>query len=186
MQEHPLIELYISVGDDRQNAVVEQLLAVVNLDSVVEQTLREAGITEQVMLTLLLTDDDGIREMNAQYRNQSKPTDVLSFPLLDKPLVNAPADQLWQPQEDEGGSKAGGQQTPEFITPPGAIVNLGDIVMSWPTIVQQASEAGHSPVSELLYLLAHGVLHLVGYDDQTEAGYQAMVRIQQRVLQSHQ
>lgn len=186
MQEHPLIELYISVGDDRQNVSIEQLLATVNLDSVVEQTLREAGITEQVMLTLLVTDDDGIREMNAQYRNQSKPTDVLSFPLLDHPLADAPTDQLWQPQESEDGPGGGGQQTPEFITPPGAIVNLGDIVMSWYTIVQQASETGHSPVSELLYLLSHGVLHLVGYDDQTEAGYQAMVRIQQRVLQAHQ
>ncbi len=61
-------------------------------------------------------------------------------------------------------------------------MNLGDIVMSWPTIVQQAKEAGHSSLYELLYLLAHGVLHLVGYDDHTEAGYQAMVRIQEAVL----
>ncbi len=186
MQEHPLIELYVSTGDDRQNESIEQLLATVNLDSVVGQTLREAGVTEPVMLTLLVTDDDGIREMNAQYRNQSKPTDVLSFPLLDQPLVQAPADQLWQPQEREDGPGTGGQPVPEFVTPPGAIVNLGDIVMSWPTIVQQASEAGHPPVSELLYLLSHGVLHLVGYDDQTEAGYEAMVRIQQSVVQSCQ
>ena len=186
MQEHPLIELYISVGDDQQNAAVEQLLATVNLDSVVKQTLQEAGITQQVMLTLLVTDDDGIREMNTQYRNQNKPTDVLSFPLLAKPLVDAPADQLWQPQESEDGSEAGGQQVPDFVTPPGAIMNLGDIVMSWPTIVRQAQEAGHAPTAELLYLLSHGVLHLVGYDDHNEAGYQAMVSIQQRVLQSQQ
>jgi probable rRNA maturation factor len=64
------------------------------------------------------------------------------------------------------------------------ITNLGDIVMSWPTVVRQAAEADHSPIYELLYLLSHGVLHLVGYDDATEAGYQAMVSIQQAVLQA--
>jgi len=62
-------------------------------------------------------------------------------------------------------------------------MNLGDIIMSWPTIVLQATEAGHDPLIELLYLLSHGVLHLVGYDDQTEAGYQTMVHIQHSVLQ---
>ncbi|MBA2284742.1 MAG: rRNA maturation RNase YbeY, partial [Ktedonobacteraceae bacterium] len=41
---------------------------------------------------------------------------------------------------------------------------------------------GHSPTYELVYLIAHGVLHLVGYDDHTEAGYQTMVRLQQNVL----
>ena len=47
---------------------------------------------------------------------------------------------------------------------------------------RQSSEAGHDPVYELLFLLSHGVLHLIGYDDQTEAGYQAMIRIQHAVL----
>ena len=64
------------------------------------------------------------------------------------------------------------------------ITNLGDVVMSWPTLVQQAIDADHTSVYELLYLLSHGVLHLVGYDDHSEAGYQAMVNIQQSVLQS--
>ena len=177
MQEHPLIELYVSVGNDRQNASVEQLLSTVNLDEVVSRTLQAVGITQQIMLTLLVTDDNGIRDMNSQFRDQNKPTDVLSFPLLDAPLVQAPADQLWPPREDEAGA-----ETPPFVTPPGAVMNLGDIVMSWPTIQKQATDAGHPPLDELLYLLSHGVLHLVGYDDHTEAGYQAMVRIQQRVL----
>jgi probable rRNA maturation factor len=179
MQEHPLIELYVSVGNDQQNASVEQLLSSVNLDEVVSRTLQAVGITQQIMLTLLLTDDNGIREMNSQYREQNKPTDVLSFPLLDAPLVQAPADQLWPPREDEAGTG-----TPPFVTPPGAVLNLGDIVMSWPTIQKQAAEAGHPVLYELLYLLSHGVLHLVGYDDHTEAGYQAMVGIQQQVLAS--
>ena len=179
MQEHTLVELYVTLSDDQQNAAVEAMLASMKLDDVVASTLRQAGITQQVMLTLLITDDAGIQEMNKQYRQQDKPTDVLSFPLLDKPLAQAPADQLWSSQK-EGGTES----PPAFVTPPDVVMNLGDVVMSWPTILRQAKEAGHSPAYELLYLLSHGVLHLVGYDDQTEAGYQAMIQIQQAVLQT--
>jgi probable rRNA maturation factor len=180
MQEHPLIELYITVGNDQQNAEIEKTLGVIDLDSVALQTLRTVDITQPVMFTLLVTDDESIQEMNKQYREQNKPTDVLSFPLLDEPLVKAPADQLWQQQE----AAATQEPKPAFITPPDMITNLGDIVMSWPTLVRQAQETGHSSTYELLYLLSHGLLHLVGYDDQTEAGYQTMLRIQQSVMQA--
>ncbi|GHO43027.1 rRNA maturation RNase YbeY [Ktedonospora formicarum] len=179
MHEHPLIELYVTIEDAQLSAEIEQALEHVNLDEVAERTLREVGITEEIMLTLLVTDDNGIRDMNKQYREIDKPTDVLSFPLLNEPLVNAPEDQLWPPRPVEGETQA---STPDFITPPGNVTNLGDIVMSWPTLERQAREAGHSTLHECLYLLSHGVLHLVGYDDHTEAGYQAMVSIQQRVL----
>ncbi|MBE3557813.1 MAG: rRNA maturation RNase YbeY [Ktedonobacteraceae bacterium] len=176
MQDHPLIELYINIDDDQQRRAVEQALESINLDDVVQRTLRAAGITQQVMLTLLVTDDEGIREMNRQYRQQDKATDVLSFPLLNAPLVQAPADQLWQPEKNES------TDAEQFVAPPGPVLNLGDIVVSWPTIVQQATAAGHAPARELLYLLSHGVLHLIGYDDQTEAGYQAMIGIQNAVI----
>ena len=182
MQEHPLIEKYVTIENERQSSFIEQQLSSVNLDELVSQTLRMVGIDRQVMLTLLVTDDEGIREMNRQYRQQNKATDVLSFPLLDTPIAQAPADQLW-PALDEQESKKN-KRTPAFINPPGATTNLGDIVISWPTIERQAASAGHSTIYEFLYLLAHGVLHLVGYDDQTEAGYQAMVRIQEAVLQT--
>ncbi|GAC1392585.1 MAG: rRNA maturation RNase YbeY [Ktedonobacteraceae bacterium] len=181
MSEHPQIELYVTVGSE--NASIEELLASAPVDTVVRQTLEMVHITQAVMLTLLVTDDDGIRDMNKQYRQQDKPTDVLSFPLLDQPLVQAPLEQLWTvPAEDETAQTK--QQAPAFVTPSDMITNLGDVVMSWPTLVRQATEAGHTPVYELLYLLSHGILHLVGYDDHSEAGYQAMVGIQQSVLQA--
>jgi probable rRNA maturation factor len=184
MQEHPLIELYVSVGPDQQNTLIEQHLSSIDLDSVALQTLQVAGIKQQVMFTLLITDDQGIRDMNKQYRDQDKPTDVLSFPLLEYPLVDAPVDQLWATTPTESTSSAIEQPAQGFVTPPGMMTNLGDIVMSWPTITRQATEAGHEPLVELLYLLSHGLLHLVGYDDYTETGYQAMVHIQQTVLQT--
>lgn len=181
MQEHPLIELYVSLNDNQLNTLIEQQLSSVDLDAIILRTLETVGVTQRVMLTLLITDDDGIREMNQQYREQDKPTDVLSFPLLDQPIVQAPADQLWEPKPPEDEAAA---QQPAFVPPPSGVMNLGDIVMSWPTLVRQATEAGHNSVTELLYLLAHGVLHLVGYDDHSQAGYDTMVRIQRSVLQA--
>ena len=184
-EQHPEIELYINVGNDEQHAAIQQTLKTLELDLVVENTLQAAGITQAVMLTLLITDEEGIRDLNKQYRQQDKATDVLSFPLLEKPLVDAPIEELWMPiegnDEAQGTNKAG---KPTFVTPPGQITNLGDIVISWPTVLHQASTAGHHPSYEFLYLLAHGVLHLLGYDDQSEAGYQRMVALQQAVLQA--
>lgn len=184
MQEHSQIELYVNAGDDELNTSLLQMLAAVDLDDLVQRTLQAAQIQESVMLTLLITDDESIRDLNKQYREQEKPTDVLSFPLLSTPLVQAPAELLWQPREDsthqEDTSEA--SQVPNFVDPPDQALNLGDIIVSWPTIQKQASEANHTPIYELLYLVAHGILHLVGYDDQTEAGYQQMVKLQNDVL----
>ena len=185
-RQHAEIELYINAGDDEQNAAIQEMLNTLELDQVVENTLLAAGITQPVMLTLLITDEEGIRDLNKQYRQQDKPTDVLSFPLLEEPLVKAPADELWTKNEEREGEK---RETAEgnsaaFVPPPGVITNLGDVVISWPTVLHQANTAGHAPSYELLYLLAHGVLHLVGYDDQNEAGYQRMVALQQAVLQA--
>jgi len=188
MQEHPLIELYVTHSDEEQNAFIEQAIAKMDLDGVVFHTLNRAGIAEPVMLTVMITDDKGIREMNKQYREQDKATDVLSFPLQEQPLVHAPADQLWsrpEGEEEDDADEEDDEGTPNthFVNPPGMVMNLGDIVISWPTILHQAEQAGHDYQTELMYLLSHGVLHLIGYDDQTEAGYQAMVALQQQVLQ---
>ncbi len=183
--QYSQIELSINTGNDEQNAAIEHVLDSCGVELVVKNTLQAAGVTEPAILTLLITSDDAIRDLNRQYRKQDKATDVLSFPLLDKPLVNAPAEQLWiTPEGEEEGQAAQEGSRPVFMTPPELPTNLGDIVISWPTVLRQASEAGHSPTYELLYLISHGVLHLVGYDDQSEAGYSAMVKIQQSVLEA--
>lgn len=186
MAEHASqVELTIDLGNEESDTTLQHLLSSLPLEAVVNQTLQMAAITQPVMLTLLITSDEAIRNLNKQYRGQDKPTDVLSFPLLDKPIVNAPSDQLWMPPETPAGEIAETGSTKQvFITPPELTTNLGDIVISWPAVVRQAAVAGHDPTYELLYLLSHGVLHLIGYDDQTEAGYQAMVQIQQAVMEA--
>jgi probable rRNA maturation factor len=177
------VELNIEYSDDETRQAILHMLSSSALEYAVKQTLRQAGIEQPVNLSLLITDDETIHNLNKQYRQQDKPTDVLSFPLLDTPLINAPADQLWLPPEDDTQHEALAK-SPVFVTPPELATNLGDIVISWPTVLRQAAGSNTNPAYELLYLLSHGTLHLVGYDDQSEAGYQAMVHLQQSVLQA--
>lgn len=172
------LEIYINTGTETEDQAVTQLLETLDIDALIRRTLQEVHVQQAVMLTLLVCGDAEIQALNKEHRQQDKPTDVLSFPLLDEPLVEAPTEWLWQPPEDEGTR---GPRQP-FVTPTELLTNLGDIIISWPTVQRQASEAGHSIGYELLFLLCHGVLHLVGYDDQTETGYQEMMRLQQTLL----
>ena len=188
------IDCSINLAEPRQDAVLQHILDEGLPLQVVTHTLRCARLDmpsephHSYTLSLLITGDEEIQSLNRQYRHLDKPTDVLSFPLLDYPLAVAPGDQLWTASQGEEQADAGdaaeeqNQVYPAFITPPELATNLGDIVISWPTVVRQAALASHSPAYELLYLLSHGVLHLIGYDDQTEAGYTAMVSIQEAVM----
>ena len=176
------VELSIDLDNKEEELSLKRLLASFPLEAVVLETLFQAGIEQPILVALLITNDETIRTLNKQYRSQDKSTDVLSFPLLEKPIVNAPADQLWIPSTLLHGEHFQTNQT--FITPPDITMHLGDIVISWPTVKRQACEVGHTPAYELLYLVSHGVLHLIGYDDQTEAGYQSMIRLQQAVMEA--
>lgn len=93
-------------------------------------------------ISLTFTDNAGIREINREYRGIDKPTDVLSFPMLDF-------------GEDEIDA--------EFETDEG-LVMLGDIVISVERARAQAAELGHSLRRELAFLAAHSMLHLLGWD----------------------
>lgn len=180
----PVVDVYINLEGEEEKRATE-LLDTLNVEDVVESTLHAVKIEQAVTLTLVISDDNEIQALNRQYRAQDKPTDVLSFPLLDAPLVKAPADWLWQPPEapgEEEEQRIEQSAAPVFVTPAELRTHLGDIIISWPTTVRQASAAGHSTGDELLFLLCHGVLHLVGYDDQTEAGYTEMVRLQKEIL----
>jgi probable rRNA maturation factor len=107
------------------------------------------GVTGPVILTVTLVDDDEIREINRRHRDIDRPTDVLSFPLVD----------------DANG----------FALPPGAPRELGDVVVSYPRTLVQAAEYGHSVQRELAYLVVHGVLHIMGHDHELPAE-QAVMR----------
>ena len=190
MQDHHIdLDCTINLADAESDTVLQRILASGLLEQTVSRSLQAINIAQPVTLSLVIADDTEMQALNRQYRQQDKTTDVLSFPLLDEPLVDAPADQLWQSSEDLEETDASEEYAdngtqPTFITPAGMPTALGDIVISWPTVKRQAEQAGHPATYELLYLLAHGTLHLVGYDDQTEEGYQVMVRLQTSILQA--
>lgn len=91
-------------------------------------------------LSLRLTDDSGIRTLNAQYRHQDKPTDVLAFAALETDFPQSP--ELLESQP----------------------LYLGDIIISVETANRQAQQQGHSLETELAWLASHGCLHLLGWD----------------------
>ena len=119
--------------------------------AVVERLLRSEGLARAVELSIVFTDDESIRQLNAAYRQVDETTDVLSFPFA---LA-------------EGG--------PEFKTAPGHPLYLGDVVVSFPRAESQAAEYGHSLEREICYLVAHGTLHLLGYEHRDAEG-QALMR----------
>lgn len=109
---------------------------------------------------LRLTNDSEIQELNARYRQQNKPTDVLSFAALevDSPI---PSEAL--------------ASMPLY---------LGDIVISIDTAQQQAQKQGHTLLTEVAWLASHGLLHLLGWDHPDEESLERMLKQQVKLLKS--
>jgi len=117
-----------------------------------EKMLRHLALDE-VELSVALVDDPTIHELNRVYRGKDKPTDVLAFPL-----------QELEPPGGRTGRKRGAKASPK--RPTGL---LGDVIISIETARRQAGRHRRPLLGELTMLLAHGLLHLLGYDHQTDA-----------------
>ncbi|MFL7840461.1 MAG: rRNA maturation RNase YbeY [Candidatus Promineifilaceae bacterium] len=117
-----------------------------------EAALENERITS-AMLTILLTDDRTMRSLNRQFRAEDKSTDVLSFPFGEEEAL----------MDDQ---------------PP----YLGDIAISVPYAGRQAEAQGHSTTAELQLLTIHGILHLLGYDHNTEDSKNEMWVVQRELL----
>ena len=118
---------------------------------------RELPAGNQYRISLHLVSDATIRELNHEHRATDSHTDVLSFPL-----------------HDPSGMR--------FVLPPGQPINLGDVVVSYPRAVVQAHEFGHSTARELGYLVAHGTLHILGFDHEQELDRKRMRRAEEEAL----
>lgn len=147
-----------------------------------EQLLQLAGEAEGVthgLVTLTLTDDEGIRELNREYRGLDKPTDVLSFPLTE-PGEEEP-EIVFDGEYEAVEEDAGEWTEDEEIGHPFAGM-LGDIVISVPRAEVQAAEYGHSFERELGFLFVHGFLHLLGYDHENAEEESIMFAKQEQIL----
>lgn len=106
-------------------------------------------------ISLLLVDDDEIKELNRLYRGKDCPTDVLSFPLIDGKQIMDTGEKL-----------------------------LGDIVISVERAVLQSKEYNHSFEREIVFLLVHSMFHLMGYDHNTKKASEDMRVREEAVLSS--
>ena len=133
-------------------------------------------------LAVYLTTDAEIRALNRDYRGIDAPTDVLSFgygkpddatPSLRFPLLAGGTEPpAWFPSRSGGNLKEGGETDSADTLPD--LPPLGDLVISVETARRQAPLNGHDLLTELLMLTLHGTLHLMGYDDSTDAARAAM------------
>jgi probable rRNA maturation factor len=130
----------VEVLETFRDAVDEPLIALIER-TVAAVLAREAALTPPgpLEVSVLVADDATLHQLNRDYRGVDAPTDVLSFAAADA----APG---------------------SFVLPPGVPQPLGDIALSYERVLAQAAEYGHSARRELAYLVAHGTLHLLGYD----------------------
>jgi probable rRNA maturation factor len=145
-----------------------------------EKLLRIAGEKEGVekgTVTLTLTDDEGIRDLNRQYRGLDKPTDVLSFSMLEGEEADIHYEGEFESSEDGQAEWSDEEETEN----PFAHL-LGDVVISVPRAEEQAADYGHSFERELGFLFVHGFLHLLGYDHGDEDEEKEMFAKQEAVL----
>jgi probable rRNA maturation factor len=103
-------------------------------------------------VNLVLTDNEEIKRVNTEFRDIQAPTDVLSFPMID---FETPADYSILEEDDSCFDL----DTDELL--------LGDIMISAEKVIAQANEYGHSVKREFCFLVAHSMLHLLGYDHMT-------------------
>ena len=121
-------------------------------EDVMETVLDQEGCPYESQVCLVLTDNETIHKTNLEYRQIDRATDVLSFPMVDFP---APADYSVLEDDDS------------CFDPESGELLLGDIMISAERAAAQAEEYGHSVKREFCFLVAHSMLHLLGYDHMT-------------------
>jgi probable rRNA maturation factor len=150
----PKIQLSIRIEKPFVGLVSKQWLR-----RAVKLTLANAGISSQVELGLVIAGDETVHELNRSYRGVDRTTDVISFALSER-----------------------GEKTEVFIAPPDDVIHLGEVIISYPQAKRQAEEQRHPVEKEMALLVAHGLLHLLGYDHELPEQAQRMRAMESKVL----
>jgi probable rRNA maturation factor len=129
--------------------------------AIIRQIMAALNITAPSELGLVITNNKVIQQLNKTYRDKDEPTDVLTFYML-------PQQKL--------------KEEVTFVVPPDGISHLGEIVISYPQAVYQADQKSHDIRHELLILIIHGVLHILGYDHEQPEEEKVMNAKEEEVL----
>lgn len=123
------------------------------IQQAVQAALQHFGRLNSLTITVVITDNQTVQQLNHQYRGINAPTDVLSFDNIPDPDF---------PDLDQD--------------------HLGDIIIAFPVAKAQAAAAGHQPLEEVTLLAVHGTLHLLGFDHDTPAQKKEMWAAQQQIM----
>lgn len=142
-----------------------------DVDRVIHDVINEAidyvECPYEAEISVTLTDNDGIHEINKEHRGIDSPTDVLSFPMVD---FEVPGD--FSVLEDDFSC----------FHPESGELMLGDVIISLDKVVSQAEEYNHSKLREFAFLIAHSMLHLSGYDHMDDTERAVMEKKQEEIL----
>lgn len=144
----------ILIDSDLTGEVPREQAALIT--QAITSALQAEGVELPCEVDVLLTDDEGIREINREMRGLDRPTDVLSFPMFRLAAGDKPA--------------------AEWADPETGLVPLGDMAISLERAAAQGEEYGHGLRRELCYLTVHSVLHLLGYDHVDEGEDKRLMR----------
>ncbi len=135
---------------------------------VIEEAIEYVDCPYETEVNLLLTMNEEIHQMNLEFRQIDRPTDVLSFPMVDY---------------EAAGEFDFLEELDEYFHPESGELMLGDIVISKEKVIEQAAEYGHSVEREFAFLIAHSMLHLFGYDHMEDDERQVMEEKQSEILE---
>ena len=141
---------------DIDEIIIKKIIKnIIKNPKIIEKSCFKAGLPKILSVDFVFCNDEFIHKINKEYRGFDKPTDVISFAL--------------------------------FCDDPNSImleeINLGEIIISVDTAKKQAAENNHSIFYEIYYLITHGILHLLGFDHQTEQEYNYMVTVQKDIME---
>lgn len=149
----------VMIDDDRWDAVDLPALA----DTALAAVLADQGLAVDAFgISVLACDDARIADLNCEFRDKAKPTNVLSWPYADR-SPDAPGERPLPPE-------------PEIEA------ELGDIALAFDTCAAEAEAAGKPLADHVLHLLVHSVLHLLGYDHETDPDAALMEGTESRIL----
>ncbi|MDO4268283.1 MAG: rRNA maturation RNase YbeY [Eubacteriales bacterium] len=135
---------------------------------IIPAALDYEGCPYEAEISVILTDNDAIQEINRDYRQIDAPTDVLSFPMIDF--------------ERESDFSHVEEAAEDYFNPETGELVLGDIIISVEKVAEQAEKYGHSMERELAFLVAHSMLHLCGYDHMEDGERERMEQKQSEIL----
>ena len=138
--------------------------------NVVLSSLEYENCPYEAEVNVVLTDNEEIHKLNLEYRGIDRPTDVLSFPMLE---YDTPSDFSHVEEDYE-----------DCFNPETGELMLGDIILSVDKVREQAESYGHSETRELAFLVAHSMLHLCGYDHMEEEERLLMEERQRAILET--